>query len=242
LQRRDLIRAIMLTVMPVVLVLVLTPTYKQLVQLTGLFGGNGSEQAVPGFAIMFAMFMAGEFGVPFFRDFGWRTWQRTRTLPIPVPILVAGKLLVPLLLVLAQLAAVFGVGVAVFDMRISGPVTALAALLVVFGTSVVAISLLVTALCQTVAQFNAVNNIITLVFAGLGGALVPVALLPTWLQPLAPAAPPYWAVLGCQKVIVEGQGVSGVWPCIAVLGGVTLATATAGALLLRPDRGKESWG
>jgi ABC-2 type transport system permease protein len=234
LQRRDLIRAVMLTVMPVVLVLVVTPTYRRI--------GNGAEQAVPGFAIMFAMFMAGEFGLPFFRDFGWRTWQRTRTLPIPVPILVAGKLLVPLALVLTQLAAVFGVGVAVFGMRVAGPAVALVVLLAVFGTSVVAVSLLVTALCPTVAQFNAVNNIMTLVFAGLGGALVPVALLPTWLQPVAPAAPSYWAVLGCQRVIVEGQGLREIWPCTAVLVGVTMVAATAGALLLRPDRGKESWG
>jgi ABC-2 type transport system permease protein len=197
---------------------------------------------VPGFAIMFAMFMAGEFGLPFFRDFGWRTWQRTRTLPIPVPILVTGKLLVPLLLVLTQLAAVFAVGVVVFGMRVAGPVTALVALLAVFGASVVALSLLVTALCPTVAQFNAVNNIMTLVFAGLGGALVPVALLPTWLQPVAPAVPPYWAVLGCHRVIVEGRGFGGIWPCLAVLAGVTVVAATAGALLLRPDRGKESWG
>jgi ABC-2 type transport system permease protein len=107
---------------------------------------------------------------------------------------------------------------------------------------VVAISLLVTALCPTVAQFNAVNNILTLVFAGLGGALVPVALLPQWLQPLAPVTPSYWAVLGCQKVIVQGQGLGQVWPSIAVLAGVAAAAATAGALLLRPDRGKESWG
>jgi ABC-2 type transport system permease protein len=127
-------------------------------------------------------------------------------------------------------------------MQVAGSFVALAAVLAVFGASVVAVSLLITALCPTVAQFNAANNILTLVFAGLGGALVPVALLPTWLQPLAPAAPSYWAVLGCRKVIVEGLGLSAVWPSIAVLGGVALAAATAGALLLRPDRGKESWG
>lgn len=241
LQRRDLIPVLMLTAMPVVLVTVLLPTYRTVLRETGGPAGNGATYAVPGFAIMFATFLLTAAGMTFFRDQSWHTWPRLRTLPIPVPILVAGKLVIPFLLLLAQLGVVFTVGVALFGLTVAGSPLALAVVLAEFALCVVAMSLLGVALSRTVVQLNAVANVLTLLFTGLGGALVPVALLPGWLQPLAPAMPSYWAMRGAQQVIVDGRDLTGVLPVIGVLGGLALVIGAAGAALLRPDRGKEAW-
>jgi ABC-2 type transport system permease protein len=106
---------------------------------------------------------------------------------------------------------------------------------------VVALGVRISAMGLNVAQFNAANNIVTMVLAGLGGALVPVSLLPGWLQPVAPLTPSYWVMRGCRQVIVQGHGLTGVLPSLAVLAGLTLVAATAGAMLLRPDRAKEAY-
>lgn len=240
-QRRDLAPVVMLTVMPVVLVTVLLPTYRGALAQAGTLAGNGSEHAVPGFAVMFSMFLVAHAGMTFFRDHSWHTWQRLRTLPIPSGTLVAAKLVVPFVLVLAQLCAVFAVGVLLFHLRVRGPASALAAILVEFAICVVALSLLGVALCKTVVQLAAVTNVTALILTGLGGALVPVELLPGWLQPIAPLTPSYWAMRGFREVIVEGRGVVGILPAVGILGAMTVVIGAVAAVLLRPDQPKEAW-
>ncbi|MBQ1026021.1 ABC transporter permease [Micromonospora sp. C95] len=240
-QRRELAPVAMLTVMPVVLIAVLLPTYENALAQTGALTGNGAEHAVPGFAVMFALFLAAHAGMTFFRDHAWRTWLRVRTLPISGLTLVLAKLVVPFLLVLVQLTAVLAVGVALFELRVHGSPLALAVLLTEFAACVLALSVLAVALCQTVVQLAAATNVATLVITGLGGALVPVELLPDWLEPIAPLTPSYWAMRGFHSVIVDGAGLTGISTPLGVLGAMTLALSVIAAVLLRPDRPKEPW-
>ncbi|MEU4559554.1 ABC transporter permease [Actinoplanes sp. NPDC023936] len=239
-QRRELAPVAMLTIMPVVLITVLLPTYENALAQDAR-GVGAAEHAVPGFAVMFALFLAAHAGMTFFRDHAWHTWMRLRTLPVPASTLVTAKLVVPFLLVLFQLVAVFAVGAALFDLRVRGSLAGLVLVLTVFAACVLALSVLAVAVCRTVVHLAAVTNVGTLVLSGLGGALVPVVLLPGWLQPLAPLTPSYWAMRSLQTVVSDGAGLTGVLPPLGVLGAMTAGVAAVGAVLLRPDRPKEAW-
>ncbi|MEV4625706.1 ABC transporter permease [Micromonospora sp. NPDC049523] len=241
LQRRDLLPIVTRTVMPVILIAVLLPTYRGALQQAGTLRDNATEHAVPGFAVMFGLMLVSDAGTTFFRDHSWHTWLRLRSLPVPMPLLVGGKLVVPFLLVLAQTGAVLGFGVLLFDMRIRGSVGALVVLAAVFAAFVVSLTFLSVALCQTLLQLSAVANIFSLAIAGIGGALVPVALLPQPLPALAPLTPTYWAMRGFDVVISDGGGLAAVSPMVGILLAQTAVLGVLGAALFRPSRTKVGW-
>ena len=49
-------------------------------------------------------------------------------------------------------------------------------------------------LARSPAQLSAAGDVFALLTTVLGGALVPVALLPGWMRAIAPASPGYWAL------------------------------------------------
>lgn len=245
LQRRDLVPQLILTVMPLVLMAFLLPTYRSAMAVAGADLGSGpvtgAEQAVPGLAVMFSMFLVSYVGMTFFRDHGWNTWGRYRTTAVPVPVLVVSKAVVPLGLLVAQLTVLLVAGWALFGLQVRGSLVALALVVLAFALCLVALGVLGFAACRTVVQMTSLANVLALIMAGLGGALVPRALLPSWAVPLAPATPSYWAVRGMQKVISGGAGIDGVLVEFAVLAAFAAGFAVLAMLVLKPEQRKVSW-
>ena len=85
-------------------------------------------------------------------------------------------------------------------------------------------------------QVNMITNIGAVLFAGLGGALVPQSLLPHWAQTVAPLAPSYWAMLGYKHVILGMHG--GVLRPALVLLGFAAVFMRIAAVRLHPDESK----
>ncbi|SBT41781.1 ABC transporter permease [Micromonospora auratinigra] len=242
LQRRDLVPQLILTVMPLVLTAFLLPTYRSALAVAGGPGPHsGAEQAVPGLAVMFSMFLVSHVGMVFFRDHGWNTWNRHRATAVPVAVLVLAKAVVPLGLLVAQFAVLLTAGRLLFGLRVRGSLVALALVVLGFALCLVALGVLGFAACRTVVQMTSAANVAALVMAGLGGALVPQTLLPAWAAPLAPAVPSYWAVRGLQKVVTAGADVPGVTGELAALLAFAAGFALLALLLLKPDQRKVSW-
>jgi ABC-2 type transport system permease protein len=82
---------------------------------------------------------------------------------------------------------------------------------------VLTLTLAIVGICHVMVQVDALGNLTTMLFASLGGAFAPVALLPGWAQDLAPAVPSYWANKAAHEVILEGEGASAVLPSAGVL-------------------------
>ncbi|MBO4206723.1 ABC transporter permease [Micromonospora echinofusca] len=245
LQRRDLVPQLILTVMPLVLMAFLLPTYRSAMAVAGSAPGpgplSGAEQAVPGLSVMFSMFLVSHVGMVFFRDHGWNTWNRHRATAVPVALLVLSKAVVPLGLLVAQFTVLLTAGRVLFGLEVRGSLGALALVVLAFALCLVALGVLGFAACRTVVQMTSAANVLALVMAGLGGALVPRDLLPGWAAPLAPATPSYWAVRGLQEVISGGAGLTGVAREIGVLAAFAGGFALLALLLLKPEQRKVSW-
>lgn len=238
--RRDPVPIVLLFVMPLLLVVVLNPSAAALLGAAGHPGTPGSAQTIPGMATMFGTFAVAILGFTIFREHGWRTWERLEAAPLAPAGVVAGKVAVPTGLLLAQHLALFTIGALAFDLPLGRAWTGVAAVAVSFTAFVVAAGLAVTALAQTVQQMNALVNTAALALASLGGALVPVSMLPDWLQAAAPLSPLYWALRGYRAVLVEGRGLAAVVPSVLVLlGGAACCVAVAAA---RWGGRKATWG
>jgi ABC-2 type transport system permease protein len=57
-------------------------------------------------------------------------------------------------------------------------------------------------LARSPAQLSAAGDVFALLTTVLGGALVPVNLLPGWMRAVAPASPGYWALDAYRSALV----------------------------------------
>jgi ABC-2 type transport system permease protein len=202
------------TVMPILLTVLLTSVYQRL---------DPGRPAAPGMVVMFALFMTGVIGDSLLLERSWLTWDRLRTTPARPVELVAGKVLPLLGTLLVQQAVVFGFAALAYgsglDWRVA--VIGLAWAVCVCGCG--------TALATVVrnhGQLSTVKDIGTLTLAGLGGALIPPAMLPSWAVAVAPLSPGYWAMRGYGTALA---GRVPLLPTALLLGigaaGMALATA-----------------
>jgi ABC-2 type transport system permease protein len=232
---------IVLVAMPLLLILFVRPIWRYVLTGQGYAHANGAEQAVPGMAVMFAFFFVGSVGFSFFREHGWGTWDRLRASQARPAEIMMGKVAPLLLIAAAQQAVLFLAGAALFGLRIRGSIVALIVVAASFAVCLVAFSVAVVAVARSIQQVNLVQTLGTMLFAGLGGALAPTALLPGWARAMSPATPSYWALRGYRSVILNG----GALPSVVLPAGALLAFAAGFTFLalwrFRFEETKVSW-
>lgn len=222
---RDPFPIIVLVVSPLVLMAFLKPTFALALAAHGYPGANGAEQVVPGQAVVNGFYVVGMTSFAFFAEYGWNTWDRLRASNATSAEIIIGKAL-PLLAVSAtQFLVIFAIGVPLFHLHSRGPLIALVPLVAAFATCLIMLGVVITALCRTIQQVNALSMGGLILFGALGGALVPLEVLPGWARAVAPATPTYWVMRGFRSVILDGHGLPAlVLPC-CVLIGMSLAFA-----------------
>ena len=199
---------VFLFAMPLLMMAVMKPLFALSLQADGFGAASGAEQAVPGMAAMFSTFSASFAGFGFFREHGWGTWDRLRASSATTPDIMIGKLGPTLIIAIAQLLGLFAIGVLLLDLVISGSVFGLVLIILAFAFSMLAFGMAITSISRTSLQLNMYANLGGIVFAGIGGALVPTTVLPEWVQTIAQFTPTYWAMQGFLGVILEGHGLA----------------------------------
>jgi ABC-2 type transport system permease protein len=208
-----------LVVFPLILMAFLKPMVALALVAHGYRGANGSEQVVPGEAVANGFYVVGMTSFAFFVEHGWNTWDRLRASNATSAEIIAGKALPLFAVSAAQFLVIFAIGVPLFHLHSRGPLAALVPLVAAFATCLVMLGVLITALCRTVQQVSAFAFGSLVLFGALGGALVPLQVLPAWARAVAPATPTYWIMRGFRSVILDGNGVSAiVLPCCILVG------------------------
>jgi ABC-2 type transport system permease protein len=214
-----------LVVSPLVLMAFLKPTFALALAAHGYPKANGAEQVVPGQAVVNGFYIVGMTSFAFFAEYGWNTWDRLRASNATSPEIIIGKALPMLAVSATQFLVIFVIGVPLFHLHSRGPLIALVPLVVAFATCLVMLGVVITAVCRTIQQVNAISMGGLILFGALGGALVPLEVLPAWARTVAPATPTYWVMRGFRSVILDGHGLPAiVLPC-CVLIGMSLAFA-----------------
>jgi ABC-2 type transport system permease protein len=239
--RSDPAYLVIMMVMPLVVMAFIKPAFRASLQLSGASGVNGAEQAVPGVSVMFAFFLLGNLGFAVFREHAWNTWERLRASSASPAEIMVGKIAVPLASLLVQMGVLFAVGGLVFGLHVRGSMLGMVLVICALAICLVSLGALLLAVCRSVIQLNAATNIGTMVFAGLGGALTPLSVLPAWARAVAPITPSYWAMRGFRSVTLTDGGIASVALPIAVLLSLALGFAIVAGLRFRAEETKISW-
>ncbi|NRQ40552.1 ABC transporter permease [Nonomuraea sp. NN258] len=222
LRRRDPAHLISYIVMPMVLMLVFETMM------------GDTTQAVTGLLVMFSTLAMADVATATLTERVWHTWNRVRTAGAGVTELLIGKSL-PVFAVLAlQQAVLLGYGVLAIGMRPSGG-WLLAPAVAAWCFALLGVGTAVGAVVRGHGELTALCNVGALSVSALGGALVPLAMLPPWAQDVAPISPGYWATTMLQAAVRGDAG--GTLRPAAVLTGLGLA---AGAFACH--RLRKGWG
>jgi ABC-2 type transport system permease protein len=239
--RRDPFPILVLVVFPIIDMAFLKAAFKASLVQAGHPHANGSEQVVPGQAAMMAFFVVSLVTFAFFSEFTWGTWDRLRASSATSIEIVLGKAIPRVAMVLAQFVVVFAAGIVIFDLHIRGETIALIPLVAAFSVCLVLLGVAVTAFCRTAQQAGSFASAGMVLFGAIGGALVPISVLPDWARAIAPATPTYWVMRGFRSVILDGRGLGAVIAPIAVLGAMTVLFAIVALRRMRFDETKVAW-
>jgi len=239
LARRDPVTVMVLVVFPIITMAFVKPAFRAALQQSGYPHANGSEQVVPGQAVMSAFFIVSVTTFAFFSEYAYRTWDRLRASPASSIEIVLGKATPRIAMVVAQLLVVLGAGVLLFDLHFRGDAIALLPLILVFAVTLVLLGVAITSLAHSAQQASAIAFVGMVLFGAIGGALVPLSVLPHWAKPFAPVTPTYWAMRGFNSVILDGRGWGAMIAPVAALGVMSLAFTAVALRKLRFDADKE---
>lgn len=240
--KEDVGVVIILLGMPLVLLIFLRPTFRLVAVGQGRNDLNGSEFTVPGLGVTAAFFFVGYIALSFFREFSWNTWDRLRATELRPVETIAGKLIPLGGVALAQQVALFGLGHVFFSLPLRGSIPGIMFIAVMLAFCLVSLGIAIVSVCRTIQQVEVFQTLGAVLFAGLGGAFTPHALLPDWVRLASPATPSYWALRGYRAFFIDGAGFSAsIVPAMA-LGLFTLGFSMIALLKFRFESTKTVYG
>jgi ABC-2 type transport system permease protein len=238
---RDLATLVTAFVVPLFVMLMFEPVAGVALRHQGEQHATGAEQVVPGTVCMFGFFVVVVVCFAFFWEHGWGTWSRLRIDARSSQSIVVGKLVSPLGVALVQFVVFVGFGLAFLDLRIHGSVLFFGLVGLAYALCMVAMGLAVAAISRTIQQASSIGYLSMVSLGILGGSFVPISLLPSWVQRIAPATPTYWGMRGFRSELLSGGDTWSALSSILMLVAFASAFICVSALRFRVTDDKIGW-
>lgn len=219
-------------IMPLIMISVLTPLYRN--ALDGAGAQAGVRQVVPGMLVMFSLLALNIVGAAILTERHWHTWDRQRATPAASWELLAGKAIPACGVLVAQQTLVLCFGSIVFGLAMAG-VSLVACVVAVWVFTLLCLGIALGAFARSHSELAVFYDLGGITLTVLGGALLPVSMMPDWAKAISPISPGYWAMRAFQAAL-DGEVASMVLPLVVLL---TLAFAAGSLACWRITRG---WG
>ena len=173
------------------------------------------QQSVPAWLVFAVFFVVIPLSNVFIAERQQGTWQRLRSLRVPVATLLAGKV-VPfyfvnlgqtVVMLLVGRFAVPLLGGDALQLDVSWPALWLMASAV--SLAGIGFALAVAAVARTTEQATTIGGVANILFGALGGVMVPKIVMPLAMQQVAAFSPMGWGLEGFLDVFARGAGLGG---------------------------------
>jgi ABC-2 type transport system permease protein len=171
------------------------------------------------------------------------TLARLWTMLVPTSLVIVGKLLPYYLINMIQVALMLAIGRYIVPLLGGVPleldISWGALLLISSATSVAAlgVAILVATLSRTPDQAGTFGNLANVLFAAIGGIMVPQWIMPSFMQTFAQISPMNWALEGFLEVFLRTGRLDTIAPYALLLTGLGVVCGTiAVAVLARAQR------
>jgi ABC-2 type transport system permease protein len=201
--------------------------------LFGLIYGNTTwsgmnmrsvDYLLPGIIVMGAMvtgIMRTSAGFVMEREKG--IYRRLALTPLKRQTLIGSQLLQHYIVIVVQTLLLLAVGVAAFNIKVSGSLFLFWLVLTVGSLCFMCIGLTLTCLIKTVRSSTPVNQMVYFILMFLGGIFFPNSMLPGALQRVANVLPSTQMSDALRAVIYNGAGLGDIWRNLLIIAAWTLA-------------------
>jgi ABC-2 type transport system permease protein len=212
-------------VIPILLMSALQPIYAQ------ALGNNGVAQLGAGQAVMFSLFALGVAAAHIFQERDRHTLDRLRAAPLSGWTILVGKLAPLYVVLMLQQILLLCYAIVVIGLDVGPRPVLVLAVVAAWSVTLLAGAALLGLVVGTSGQLNAAKDLGAMSLSLLGGALVPHALLPAFVQPVAVLSPAYWAISAYRAAFAGDVAGALLWS--SVLLGIALCACALAAFRLR---------
>ncbi|MEU6171968.1 ABC transporter permease [Streptantibioticus parmotrematis] len=199
LRLRDPGQMISYIVMPMLLMVVFKPLYMKSLD-------TGTLQAVTGPLVMFSVFALAIVGNSIMVEREWRTWDRLRASRAARAELLLGKTVPALVILVLQQTVLLCFGCLVIGMAVPVNAGLLLLAIAIWGVTLLSLGAALATLVRSRGDLGMVTDLGAMLVSAIGGALVPVSLMPQWARDIAPCSPGYWAMSMLHAAIADDAG------------------------------------
>ncbi len=180
----------------------------------------GLIQAVVGTAIMMLLFSIVAIGGGLLDEKENGTFKRLIVAPIKPLDLLFGKLLMSVCVSVFQLFVMFLFAWIAFDLHIFKSVTSLLAMLFCTAFAVSSFGVFLASIVKTRQQLNGISTLIIMTMSALGGSMIPLFIMPVFMQKIAVVSLNYWAIQGFYDIFWRDLSFIEILPRMLVLLGI----------------------
>ena len=199
---------------------------ENLITMTSLVGDEESNwgliQAVAGVAIMMLLFSVSAIGQSMLEEKENGVLKKLLQSPVKPFEIMMSKMLTATIISVFQLAVMFLFSWLAFglDIFINLPALIIMILFTAFACS--SFGVLLSAIVTTKKQADSLGTIIILFMSAVGGSMIPLYIMPTFMQDAAVISVNYWSIQGFYDIFWRKTGIDSILQNVLVLGGITV--------------------
>lgn len=193
----------------------------------------GLIQAVAGTAIMMLLFSVAGVGTSILEEKENGTINRLLYSPVRGSSILYGKMLFAFLISVAQLATMFIFAWLALNMDMRVSIPGLVLMVLATSLAVSGLGIFLASVARTRQQAQNLSTIIILVMSAIGGSMIPLFIMPVFLQKIAVLSVNYWGIQGFYDLFWRGLTLSDILPKILVLVGFGVLLSSVSVVLFR---------
>lgn len=212
---------------------------EQLITMTSVVGEEESNwgliQAVAGTAIMMLLFSVRSIGSGMLEEKENGVLKKLLQSPITPFEILFGKMLTAVIVAIFQLSVMFIFSWLAFGLDIFMNLPALIIMILTTAIACSAFGVLLASIVRSKKQADSLSTIIILFMSAIGGSMIPLYIMPSFMQDAAVISVNYWSIQGFYDIFWRETGVAGVTQNAIVLMAITAGVLAISAFFFKKN-------
>lgn len=195
----------------------------------------GLIQAVAGTAIMMLLFSVRSIGSGLLEEKESGVLKKLLQSPIAPYEILFGKMLTAVIIAVFQLTVMFVFSWLAFGLNIFINLPALIIMILATSIACSAFGVFLASIVTSKKQADSLSTIIILFMSAVGGSMIPLYIMPSFMQDAAVISVNYWSIQGFYDIFWRETGLSEIVQNVAVLMAITAGVLGVGLLFFKKN-------
>ncbi len=212
---------------------------EEVVTMTSLVGDANSNwgliQAVAGTAIMMLLFSVRSIGSGMLEEKENGVLKKLLQSPITPFEILFGKMLTAVIVAIFQLSVMFIFSWLAFGLDIFIDLPALIIMIITTSIACSAFGVLLASIVTTKKQADSLSTIIILFMSAIGGSMIPLYIMPAFMQDAAVISVNYWSIQGFYDIFWRKTGIDAIIQNVIVLLAISAGVVALSAVFFKKN-------